>query len=111
MKFTVAMAGLATAALVAVTFAATPADAAKRKYKSYSRAYVSTSYRSGPRTRIYISKRSWLDAGTEVLPGERKFTDYAFPLSGSVSDQLDARGGFRRQSLPDPWDLPNYPKY
>jgi len=25
-----------------------------------------------------VTKRSWLDAGTEVLPGERKFTDYAF---------------------------------
>ena len=30
-------------------------------------------------TRIYVTKRSWLDAGTEVLPGERKFQDYAFP--------------------------------
>ena len=32
-----------------------------------------------PRARITVAPRSFLDAGTEVLPGERKFTDYAFP--------------------------------
>jgi hypothetical protein len=37
------------------------------------------SYQQGPNTRVYITKRSWLDAGTEVLPGDRKFTDYAYP--------------------------------
>jgi len=37
------------------------------------------SYQADPRTRIYVTKRSWLDGGTEVLPGERKFSDYAFP--------------------------------
>ena len=26
-----------------------------------------------------MAPRSFLDAGTEVLPGERKFLDYAFP--------------------------------
>ena len=36
----------------------------------------------GPHTRIYVTKRSWLDAGVEVLPGDRKFTDYAFPPDG-----------------------------
>ena len=36
-------------------------------------------YQQGPRTRIYVTTRSWLDAGTEVLPGDRKFQDYAFP--------------------------------
>jgi hypothetical protein len=35
-------------------------------------------YQQG-RTRIYVSKRSWLDGGTEVLPGDRKFNDYAYP--------------------------------
>ena len=36
-------------------------------------------YQQGPHTRVYVTKRSWLDAGVEVLPGDRKFTDYAFP--------------------------------
>ena len=35
-------------------------------------------YQQG-RTRVYVTTRSWLDAGTEVLPGDRKFMDYAFP--------------------------------
>ena len=33
-----------------------------------------------PRSRVVVVvPRSYLDAGTEVLPGERKFLDYAFP--------------------------------
>ena len=62
------------------------ADAASRKrienrnsVYDYGPGGPNVSYRSGPRTRVYITKRSWLDAGTEVLPGDRKFTDYAFP--------------------------------
>ena len=37
------------------------------------------SYQSGPRTRVYISKRSWLDAGVEVKPGDRHYLDYVIP--------------------------------
>ncbi len=36
-------------------------------------------YQQGPHTRVYVTTRSWLDAGVEVLPGDRKFQDYAFP--------------------------------
>jgi hypothetical protein len=36
-------------------------------------------YQQGPHTRVYVTTRSWLDAGTDVLPGDRKFQDYAFP--------------------------------
>jgi hypothetical protein len=43
------------------------------------------SYQSGPHTRLYVSKRSWLDGGTEVLPGDRKFTDYAVPPGTSFA--------------------------
>src|SRR5437870_8620970 len=38
------------------------------------------SYQQG-RTRIYVTKRSWLDMGNEVRPGDRKYTDYAIPPS------------------------------
>src|SRR6185437_10350684 len=73
----------AAAAIVAVGFIPTDASAAKRKHYDRSGAYgpggPNVSYQSGPRTRVYISKRSWLDAGTEVMPGDRKFSDYAFP--------------------------------
>ena len=32
-----------------------------------------------PRARIVVVRRSYLDAGTQVSPGERKFLDYAYP--------------------------------
>ena len=54
-----------------------------RRYDDRGRPYYGPNgpnvvYQQGP-TRIYVTKRSWLDAGTEVLPGDRKFSDYAFP--------------------------------
>ena len=76
---------LAAAAIIAVGFDMTAANAqSKRQSDDRGRAYYgpngpNVSYQQGPRTRVYVSKRSWLDAGTEVLPGDRKFTDYAFP--------------------------------
>ncbi|MDI1263696.1 MAG: hypothetical protein PS018_10610 [bacterium] len=84
-KFSAAskLAMMLAVALVAV--GATPADAqnTKLKYDRDGRPYYGTSgpnrsYQQG-RTRVYVTTRSWLDAGTEVLPGDRKFTDYAFP--------------------------------
>lgn len=62
-------------------------------------------YQQG-RTRIYVSRRSWLDGGTEVLPGERKFTDYAFPdpLGPSFATQNNNRP-LQRQPLSTPSDL------
>jgi hypothetical protein len=66
------------------------------------------SYQSGPHTRIYITKRSWLDGGTEVLPGDRKFTDYAFPPGYSFARQNGNRP-LDRQPLNPPFDLGGYP--
>jgi hypothetical protein len=76
---------LAATAVVIVGFDMTPASAQpKRPYDDRGRPYYgpngpNASYQQGPHTRIYVTKRSWLDAGTEVLPGDRKFTDYAIP--------------------------------
>ena len=82
--------GLAAAAAVAFALSATQADAQTkrradepRRYDDRGRPYYGPNgpnvvYQQGA-TRIYVTRRSWLDAGTEVLPGERKFTDYAFP--------------------------------
>src|SRR4051812_14919137 len=77
-------------AAVAVTLpglAASSAEAPPRRKVVYgdrdTAAYgprgPNVTYQQGPRTRVYISRRSWLDAGVEVLPGDRKFTDFAFP--------------------------------
>lgn len=78
------LAVLLAAAVVVTGFAVPSADAQSRRFDERGRPYYgpsgpNSSYQAGPRTRVYVTKRSWLDAGTEVLPGERKFTDYAFP--------------------------------
>ncbi|MBR0987087.1 hypothetical protein JQ642_24530 [Bradyrhizobium liaoningense] len=65
------------------------------------------SYQSGPHTRIYVSKRSWLDGGTEVLPGERKFTDYALPPGASFARSNNNRPLDRQPLSPDS-DLGGY---
>ena len=82
----------AAVAIGAAGFAASPAGAqtttppqtTKRQYDNRGHLYYGPSgpnvtYQQGPHTRVYVTKRSWLDAGTEVLPGDRKFADYAFP--------------------------------
>jgi hypothetical protein len=80
-KLAVPVAALAILAVGCMT----PAGAqSNRQYDNRGRPYYgpsgpNVSYQRGPRTRIYVTKRSWLDAGTEVLPGDRKFQDYAFP--------------------------------
>jgi hypothetical protein len=87
----------AAVAIGAVGFTASPAAAqttnppqkptateTKRQYDNrgrlnYGPSGPNVSYQDGPHTRVFVTKRSWLDAGTEVLPGDRKFLDYAFP--------------------------------
>jgi hypothetical protein len=75
---------LAAGAVVAIGLV-TAADAQSGpQYDNRGRPYYGQSgpnavYQHGPHTRMYVTKRSWLDGGTEVLPGDRKFTDYAFP--------------------------------
>jgi len=68
---------LAAGVVVTIGLAAPAnAQAPERHYRSSGPNVV---YQQGPHTRIYVTRRSWLDAGTEVLPGDRKFADYAFP--------------------------------
>ena len=69
-------------------------------------------YQQGPHTRIYVTKRSWLDAGVEVLPGDRKFTDYAFPPEigyPSFARENNNRP-IDRQPLNPPSDMGGYPR-
>ena len=113
---------LAATAVVATSLAATQANAEvkrkyddQRKYDDRGRPYYGPNgpnvvYQQGP-TRIYVTKRSWLDAGTEVLPGERKFLDYAFPPDiGYPSFARENRNRpIDRQPLNPPSDLGGYP--
>ena len=74
-------AGWCAALLAGTAFAVAPADAQTTTKYSNGKTRVATTQR--PRARVTVAPRSFLDAGTEVLPGERKFTDYAFPPSGN----------------------------
>jgi hypothetical protein len=96
---------LAAGAAMVIGLGATQASSAEKKKRfddSGGHVYYGPNgpnvvYQQGPHTRVYVTKRSWLDAGVEVLPGDRKFTDYAFPPAiGSVS--------FARENLNRPID-------
>jgi hypothetical protein len=118
---------LATIAIVAIGFD-TPAGAqtqpstsaqkqAKRQYDDRGRPYYGPSgpnavYQQGPHTRVYVTKRSWLDAGVEVLPGDRKFLDYAFPSEygyPSFARENNNRP-IDRQPLNPPSDMGGFPR-
>jgi hypothetical protein len=109
MKAIIWGAGLGAAAIVFSAFAAAPVEAAPKK-----RTYVTASMRaapaSRPRARVRVAPRSFLDAGTEVLPGERKFLDYAFPpnyIPTGVVTNVGGKVGWDRSPLPGPFDLPS----
>jgi hypothetical protein len=57
-----------------------------------------------PPAHVTVQKRSFLDAGTEVKPGQRKFTDYAFPPGYSPTSSIDFTTGNVRGPLIGPWD-------
>jgi hypothetical protein len=60
------------------------------------------------RTRVVVMRRSFLDAGTEVIPlEERKFLDYAFPpryqQPYNVVTNIGGRVGWHNSPLPGPF--------
>jgi hypothetical protein len=105
---------LAATAVVAVGFNTAASAQSKRQYDdrgrpSYGATGPNVSYQQGPHTRVYVTKRSWLDAGVEVLPGDRKFTDYAFPQSRSFGNENNNRP-LDRQPLNPASDMGGYPQ-
>jgi hypothetical protein len=113
----------AAIALVAVGFdagAQTPPNSqikqAKRQIDDRGRPVYGANgpnvvYQQGPNTRVYITRRSWLDAGTEVLPGDRKFQDYAFPpaIGYPTFARENNNRPIDRQPLNPPSDVPPGP--
>ena len=99
------------AALVGAALMSAPADAQVRKKRVVTRdgyTVISSRDETGrTRTRVVIQKRSYLDGGTEVAPGERKFTDYAYgPTSRMPFSVIDNTPFSHRSPLPGPFDLP-----
>ena len=105
MRLKFCAAGFCAAVIAVTAFAASPLEAAQKK-----RVVTQTKQRvitSRPRARITVRSRSFLDGGTEVLPGERKFTDYAIPPGYSPTAVIENTGGYHRSPLPGPFDLPS----
>ena len=104
-------AGLCVAVMAVTAIAVAPVEAApKKKQQVYTTA--SNAPVNRPRARVTVAPRSFLDAGTEVLPGERKFTDYAFPVGPysmplSTVQSTGGRVGWHQSPLPGPFDLPS----
>jgi hypothetical protein len=102
------LAGVMFAASLATPAAAQSGPALDNRGRPYyGPSGPNVQYQQG-RTRIYVSKRSWLDGGTEVLPGERKFTDYAIPPTQSFGMQNRNRP-LERQPLNPASDLGGEP--
>lgn len=106
------------AAIAVLALAASPASAqqTRMQYDKNGRVYYGPTgpnrvIQQGPNTRVYITTRSWLDAGTEVLPGDRKFQDYAFPpeIGYPTFARENRQRPIDRQPLNPPSDLGGYP--
>jgi hypothetical protein len=110
MRIEACWAGACALVIALTAIAVTPASSQTRT-KRYYYAYSTTPrvVAGRPRSRVLVMRRSFLDAGTEVLPGERKFTDYAFPPTHTPLDvvtNVGGRVGWHRSPLPGPFDLP-----
>jgi len=101
------VAGLCAALVSATALAVAPAEAqTERSVTTTKRAA------NAPRSRVTVAPRSFLDAGTEVRQGERKFTDYAFPpgypsSTGPVTN-TGGRIGSARDPFMEPFQLPGF---
>ena len=101
-------------AAVTIGTLGTPAEAQRRVYRGDQTERITIIDENGrARTRITVKPRSYLDGGTEVLPGERKFMDYAQPptyLQSAPTAAWDPTGT-HRFPLPMPFELPGYSPY
>lgn len=101
------------AALIAVAAVAVSPVEAQAQTQTQTQAKKKYSA-NRPRARVTVAPRSFLDAGTEVRPGDRKFTDYAFPPSGNGGIGINAvtntggKVGWDREPFMQPFQLPGY---
>jgi hypothetical protein len=99
-------AGASAVVIAMLAFAGPPAEAAQKK-KQVVTKQSQVVVASRPRARVRVQPRSFLDGGTEVLPGDRKFTDYALPAGYSPFSYIENTAFDRRSSLPGPFELPS----
>jgi len=102
------------AALGVMGLLAMPADAATKKKRVAvvdargHTVFTSRDEDGRRRTRIIIQKRSYLDPGTEVMPGDRNDHDYAsLPTQRAGGVLNNTAFGGSQSPLPGPFDLPS----
>ena len=98
----------------AIGLLAMPADAATKKRRVAvvdargHTVFTSRDEDGRKRTRVIIQKRSFLDPGTEVMPGSRHDHDYASQPNHRASGILDNTAfGSNQTALPGPFTLPS----
>lgn len=115
----------AAASLLALAVTLTAADAAPRRHvraptplvvRPLDSTRITTIGEDGVvHTRYVAVRRSFLDPGTEVSPGELPYrAGAALTPAYSPTSNIDVEspsGSFRRGPLSDPWDLPGFPKW
>ncbi len=75
-----------------------------------SQSTRNTRQRQQPRSRITVQRRSFLDPGPELSPGEYKYREYATPYGYSAIDSILPTGqGWNRTPFNDPYDVPGRP--
>jgi hypothetical protein len=112
---------LATVTLLvaaAIALAIAPAEAARKKRSQVVQApngdlRVGERGQAGvtvrrTRTRVIVTKRSYLDAGTEVYPGSLSARDYVFPPNMRGPTDMYLPNEAARSALPEPWWLGSY---
>ena len=91
-----------------VLLAAQPADAQDRRQGARPRVIYVNPDQPRTRTRITVRReRSFLDAGTEVGPMTKSYTDYARSPLEAPWRNWDPAQSFR-SPLPDTWTFPGY---
>src|ERR1700748_12122 len=106
----------AATVVVMGAFSAANAQQTKLKYDKnghvdYGRNGPNVVIQQGPHTRVFITKRSWLDAGTEGPPGDSKDTNSASARRSGcpVSARENNIRPMDRQPLNPPSDLGGEP--
>jgi hypothetical protein len=105
---TTGLIALFAAAAVATTAFALPAEAQQRKQRyvaaNQNTVFISRDEDGRVRRRIIVTPRSYLDGGTEVLPGQRKFNFSDAQPYWSPIDVLGPGKTYDRQPLNPRWE-------
>jgi hypothetical protein len=93
-------------AVAAAGLVSEPASAQSGRYYQRGTTVIVMKDENGRRrTRVVVNRRSYLDGGTEVLPGERHFMDYANPPYANPYNVLGNTQNLSQSPLPDAMDV------